>query len=98
MSPDESSQLYESLKKKEPLLNARYERICGRLESGRKQYQDLAAKVKESYGVSSLAEYEALLKKRHEANCLAMQEYKERAAKMEKELAEIEAALDGVNV
>lgn len=102
MSNDSTQKLnlasYEQAKKLEQELQRRYERANARLESSRKQFQEIITDAKLKFGVSNLAELEALKKKQEDENKQALDLFSEQAAAFMANLNEVERLLDEANV
>lgn len=95
---EELKRRYEAAKKEAQEIQARIDRSAGRLEAAKRQYAELVAQAKQQFGVSSLAELEALVQRYEQENLQALQAFDEQASKVRAELDKIEAALDSAGV
>lgn len=98
MEPQDMQRRYELAKRAAQEIQARIERSAGRLDAAKKQYAELVSQAKEKYGVSTLAELEALAVRYEQENQAALQAFEEQVAKVRAELEKVEAALEEAGV
>jgi exonuclease VII small subunit len=98
MQTQDLQQRYEEARHKLQELQARVQRAAGRLEAAKKQYADLAALAKAQYGVSNLAELEALVQRYEQENTAALQAFEASLQQVRQEVERVEAALQEAGV
>lgn len=89
---------YEAAKRMAQEIQSRIERSAGRLDAAKKQYADLVNQAKEKYGVSSLAELEALASRYESENLAALEKFEQEAAAVRADLEKVESALEEAGV